>query len=124
MLKGAVLVSVPAHFQQAEASRNEPLRIYYGDRVEEDCAFGLLRRAEAAPSYKVLVVTGTLDPEGEICVPVEDFVREWKGKFGESGLEEVVLEGHNHFSTVAGLGTGVEREESLGTEVLKWIGEA
>lgn len=122
-LQGAVLVSVPAHFQEAGGSRNETLQAYYGDKIDQDSIYGVLERAEA-PEVKTLVVTGTLDPEDEICKPSDDFVRRWKSNFGSSHLSVVVLEGHNHFSTVAALGTGIEREESLGTEVLRWMGRS
>lgn len=120
-LQGAALISIPAHFKVADASRSEILTAYYGDRIEQDCAFGLLERADA-PGVKLLVVTGTLDPEDEICQPSDEFVKGWKTKFGESGLTVTVLDGHNHFSTVSALGTGFEKEESLGAEVLRWIG--
>lgn len=121
-LAGVALVSMPAHFQIADASRSEVLKAYYGDRMEEDCAFGVLNRAED-PHVKTLVATGTLDPEDEICQPCQDFVDRWKSRFGSDNLSVAVLDGHNHFSTVFALGTGIEREESLGKLVLEWIGQ-
>lgn len=121
-LSGVILVSIPAHFQAATPDRAEVLTAYYKDRIEEDCAHGLLLRAQPVQT-RTLVVTGTLDPEDEICQPSSHFVKRWKEKLGAGKLSEVVLDGHNHFSTVMALGTGIEREESLGAAVEKWINE-
>ncbi|GAB7350203.1 hypothetical protein MBLNU459_g0863t1 [Dothideomycetes sp. NU459] len=120
ILDGVVLVSIPAHFKAADATRSEVLTAYYGDKAQQHSAFGLLEQAQPV-EVRTLVVTGTLDPEDEICEPSDDFVKRWKSQFGDSKLTTVVLDGHNHFSTTAALGTGIAREESLGTEVLKWI---
>lgn len=122
-IQGVVLVSIPAHFRKAGADRMDVLTAYYKDRLEEDCALGQVSKVQS-PETKLLVVTATLDPEDEILEPSQDFVGAYKKKFGKDSLSEVVLEGHNHFSTVLGLGTGDEREESLGREVLKWMGQA
>ncbi|KAK6000185.1 hypothetical protein QM012_003817 [Aureobasidium pullulans] len=120
IVQGVILVSIPAHFQQAGADRSDVLTAYYKDRLEEDCALGLVSRAQT-PIAKLLVVTATLDPEDEILKPSQDFVNKYKEKFGQDSLDEILLEGHNHFSTTLALGTGIEREESLGTEVFKWM---
>ncbi|KAG9664168.1 alpha/beta-hydrolase, partial [Aureobasidium melanogenum] len=122
VVQGVILVSIPAHFQQAGADRSEVLTAYYKDRLEEGCALGLASRAQT-PITKLLVVTATLDPEDEILKPSQDFVDKYKERFGLDSLSEVLLEGHNHFSTTLALGTGIEREESLGTEVSKWMGQ-
>lgn len=121
VLDGVILVSMPAHFEVADESRSEVLTAYYGDQIEEHCTFGLLQQAQPV-EVRTLVVQGTLDPEDEICKPSDDYVARWRSRFGDDKLTTLVLQGHNHFSTVIALGTGVEREESLGTEVLKWIG--
>lgn len=121
-IQGVILVSIPAHFQQAGASRADVLTAYYKDRPEEDCVLGLALRAQT-PITKLLVVTATLDPEDEILKPSRDFVNEYKERFGQDSLSDVLLEGHNHFSTVLALGTGIEREESLGAAVSKWMGQ-
>ncbi|KAH0342677.1 alpha/beta-hydrolase, partial [Aureobasidium melanogenum] len=120
VVQGVILVSIPAHFQQAGADRSEVLTAYYKDRLEEDCALGLASRAQI-PITKLLVVTATLDPEDEILKPSQDFVNKYKERFGQDSLSEVLLEGHNHFSTTLALGTGIEREESLGAEVFQWM---
>jgi hypothetical protein len=123
IIQGVVLVSIPAHFQKAGGDRNDVLTAYYKDRMEEDCALGQVSKAQS-PEAKLLVVTATLDPEDEILECSQDLVDAYKEKFGKDSLSEVVLEGHNHFSTVLGLSTGIEREESLGSAVLKWMGQA
>ncbi|KAH0387692.1 alpha/beta-hydrolase, partial [Aureobasidium melanogenum] len=122
VIQGVILVSIPGHFQQAGADRSDVLTAYYQDRLEEDCALGLVSRAQT-PITKLLVVTATLDPEDEILKPSQDFVNKYKERFGQDSLSEALLEGHNHFSTTLALGTGIEREESLGTEVSKWMGQ-
>ncbi|KAI4742168.1 alpha/beta-hydrolase [Aureobasidium sp. EXF-12298] len=122
VIQGVILVSIPGHFQQAGADRSDVLTAYYQDRLEEDCALGLVSRAQT-PITKLLVVTATLDPEDEILKPSQDFVNKYKERFGQDSLSEVLLEGHNHFSTTLALGTGIDREESLGTEVSKWMGQ-
>ncbi|KAH0147749.1 alpha/beta-hydrolase, partial [Aureobasidium melanogenum] len=113
VIQGVILVSIPGHFQQAGTDRSDVLTAYYKDRLEEDCALGLASRAQT-PITKLLVVTATLDPEDEILKPSQDFVNKYKERFGQDSLSEVLLEGHNHFSTTLALGTGIEREESLG----------
>ena len=115
-------MSIPAHFKITDASRADILTAYYGDEIEENCAFGVLKRAKD-PKVRTLVVTGSLDPEDEICQPSDEFVERWQSQFGESGLSVQQLEGHNHFSTVMALGTGIEKEETLGATVLEWIGK-
>ncbi|KAH0015249.1 alpha/beta-hydrolase, partial [Aureobasidium melanogenum] len=122
IIQGVILVSIPGHFQQAGADRSDVLTAYYKDRLEEDSALGLVSRAQT-PITKLLVVTATLDPEDEILKPSQDFVNKYKERFGQDSLSEVLLEGHNHFSTTLALGTGIEREESLGTEVSRWMGQ-
>lgn len=123
VIQGVVLVSTPAHFRKAGADRMDVLTAYYKDRLEEDCALGQVSKVQS-PEAKLLVVTATLDPDDEILEPSQDFIDAYKEKFGKDSLSEVVLEGHNHFSTVLGLGTGNEREESLGREVLTWMCQA
>ncbi|KAI4719350.1 alpha/beta-hydrolase [Aureobasidium sp. EXF-10727] len=123
VIQGVILVSIPAHFRKAGADRMGVLTAYYNDRMEEDCALGLVSRAET-PITKLLVVTATLDPEDEILEASQEFVNKYRERFGPDSVSEVVLEGHNHFSTTLALGTGIEREESLGEEVFKWMGQA
>lgn len=74
------------------------------------------------------MVNGTLDPQVELLDTVDEFAETWatvfdcdKAERQQQQLQVVNLEGHNHFSAVLGLGTGVEREEILGKTVLDWI---
>ncbi|KAF1350229.1 Alpha/Beta hydrolase protein [Delphinella strobiligena] len=88
---------------------------------KSDCATGLIDKTEEAPKVKTLIVMGTLDPDDEIIEPSDDLVKRWRGRFGDDKLSVSVLDGHNHFSPVFALGTGIDREETLGTEVLRWM---
>ena len=112
-------------FGTPHPSRAKVLETYYHDRAEEDSPLGLLTALLQKPEgMECLVVNGSLDPESEILAPCRPFVQTWKDKFGRDGLEEVLLEGHNHFSPVLGLSTGIEREEILGRTVLTFMGVA
>jgi hypothetical protein len=86
IVKGVVLVSIPAHFHKAGADRMDVLTAYYKDRVEEDCALGQVSKAQS-PEAKLLVVTATLDPEDEILEASQDFVYKYKEKFGQRSAE-------------------------------------
>jgi hypothetical protein len=57
-LGGAVLFSVPFHFNNACVARDDILKAYYGDCVAQKCPFGLLE----ALIPPVLNVEGELDP--------------------------------------------------------------
>lgn len=127
-LRGTILLSVPFHFQKADASRHEVLATYFkGDHLSLS-PFGLLNSAIQNDSVDDLVdlpilsITGSLDPESEILVPNEDFSREWRKseKIGQS-LQVVSVEGHNHISPVLSLGTDVEEEEKWGQQVIDFI---
>ena len=122
-LAGAILISMPAHFDAHATARADVLKAYYGERIKEDAPCGLVGQAEGDVDCDVLVINGTLEPEEEILGPSRRFVELFEERAGKERLTVGSLEGHNHFSTVLGLGTGIEREESLGTAVLKWIDE-
>lgn len=127
-LRGAILLSVPFHFEEADASRQEVLATYFKDNHLSLSPFGLLKSGIEKGSVKdlqdvpVLQITGTLDPEDEILVPNRDFSKEWQ-RAGQSGnrLQIVSLEGHNHLSPVLSLGTGVKTEEAWGQEVIEFV---
>jgi hypothetical protein len=70
---------------------------------------------------KALVLWGTLDPEDEIVQPALNFIEEWEGRESLGGLDQAVLEGHNHISPPLALGTSFQREEEWGVMVGKWI---
>ena len=125
-LRGAILVSVPFHFQAASGSREDVLTTYYGDRRSEDCPLGLLASlvkessiSEALSGVRFLALTATLDPEDEILSPNCDFMRLWRaqGASAVSNLETGLIEGHNHISPVLSLGTGDMNEEAWGRQV-------
>ena len=122
-IAGMISVSTPMSFGTPHPSRAKVLEAYYHGRAEEDSPLGLLKALEKKPEgVKLLVVNGSLDPESEILAPCRPFVQTWQDKFGNDGLEEVLLDGHNHFSPVLGLSTGIEKEEILGQTVLKFMG--
>ena len=124
-IAGMISVSTPMSFGTPHPSRAKVLETYYQDRAEEVSSLGLLKAVSKKPEgMNLLVVNGSLDPESEILAPCRPFVQTWKEKFGSDALEEVLLEGHNHFSPVLGLSTGIEREEILGQTVLKFMGIA
>jgi predicted alpha/beta-fold hydrolase len=76
ILRGAVLVSAPFAFPNANPKRKEVLAAYFGGRITEDCPLGLLQRAKGGllGNAKVLLLTASLDPEDEILAPTEEFV--------------------------------------------------
>ncbi|KEF58624.1 uncharacterized protein A1O9_06550 [Exophiala aquamarina CBS 119918] len=127
-LKGAILLSVPFHFERADASRQEVLATYFKDNYLSLSPHGLLKSGIERNSVRdledvaVLQITGTLDPEDEILVPNRDFSKEWQ-QMDRSGsrLRIASLEGHNHLSPVLSLGTGVEAEEAWGQQVIDFV---
>ncbi len=125
-LRGAILVSVPFHFEAASGSREDVLKTYYGGRRSEDSPLGLLKSlaqegsiSEALPGVTLLILTATLDPNDEILDPNKDFMDFWKAQRASSASDPQIgiIEGHNHISPVLGLGTGDVREEEWGRQV-------
>lgn len=129
-LRGAILLSVPFHFEQADPSRQEVLATYFRDNHQSLSPFGLLKSGIESDSVKalenvtVLLLTGTLDPEDEILVPNRDFEKEWQRseQIGKR-LRVASIEGHNHISPVLSLGTDVQTEEAWGQQVIDFIKE-
>lgn len=129
-LRGAILLSAPFDFAQAESDRAETLHAYYAERMTADCPGGLLKAArqqphglEILPEVKILVLSGTLDPENEVLAPQERFLREWRQinpAEKQDALNVSVMEGHNHISPTLSLGTDVDREEAWGRQVGDW----
>ncbi|KAK4947784.1 hypothetical protein LTR10_013292 [Elasticomyces elasticus] len=127
-LKGVIFLSVPFHFERAQADRSETLRAYFGDDVHARCPLGLLEASKHNRSISelqqvpVMVLNGTLDPEDEILLPRDDFVREWKASEAvASNLTVQLMEGHNHISPVLGVGTAVPTEEAWARQVTDFI---
>ena len=102
--------------------RKETNQSYFGDRVVEDSPFGLLQSAvKPFEGLHVLFLTGSLDPEDEILGPNKRFVDDCKAKGLGEGIKVETMEGHNHISPVLALGTGMEKEEAWGKDVVKFI---
>ncbi|PCD21142.1 hypothetical protein AU210_016568 [Fusarium oxysporum f. sp. radicis-cucumerinum] len=132
-LKAAILCSMPAHFQNADPSRNQTINTYYETAVEQKCPLGLLKACkqenkinEVAFGAKVLVLTASLDPEDEILSPSEDFVTYWRSNRVDSASSLAVqtMDGHNHISPTSSLGTGYSAEEVWGFQVAKFCNTA
>jgi len=129
VLKGLVNVAVPCHFKRAEEGRNEVLKTYYGNpkEVEEKCVYGLLeaikksgKKREEVGVPACLAVLGEFDPKDEIGEPMEDFVKLWKGMWGE-GIEFLRADGHNHISPPMAMCSGDVKGEKWGEDVVAWI---
>lgn len=128
-LKGAIELSVPLHFNNADESRFETLKLYYGSMEEAShrCAYGLLEEVaksgksrEEVGVPKMLVLLGDFDPENEIGQPTEDFVALWKKTWG-GGIDFMKMEGHNHISPPLALLSNDMKGEKWGEDVVKWI---
>jgi hypothetical protein len=55
------------------------------------------------------------------CSLLLNFIEEWESGESLGGLDQAVLEGHNHTSPAMALGTGFQREQEWGVMVEKWI---
>lgn len=127
-LKGAIFLSVPFHFENADPERENVLRAYFGTDILQNCPLASLKNAKhddtlhALQGVPMLVLTGTLDPETEILIPTADFVGECQrvGSFPDTLVVES-MQGHNHASPVLGLGTGRLDEEAWGRRVVNFI---
>lgn len=127
-LRGALLVGIPAHFDQALESRSEVLTTYYGsvENAKKLCPMGLLKSTAEREIPKeagipdVLVMTAEYDPYDEIIKPNGDMVELWKKSWG-TGLDYQLIKSHNHISTPLGLGTADEEAEKWGYDVEKWM---
>lgn len=122
--RGAVILAAPFHYRLVMEQRSDSLQAYYGNRVQEDCALGLLKAFPEADrgSPRVLVGYATLDPEDEIIKPNLDFIEEWRST-GREGLDVKLLQGHNHVSPIFTIGTGKSDQEAWGHMVADWIGQ-
>lgn len=119
---GAITVAPPFHYNRVMEQRCNLLKAYYGDRVQEHCALGLLKASlEAAQgSPKVLVMYTTLDPEDDIIKPNLDFTEEGREIAGES-LDFKLLDGHSHLNPVLAIGIGKSAQEVCGNMVAEWM---
>lgn len=128
-LRGAVLLSVPLHFEGADATRSQVLKTYYGDRILEDSPLGLFKSvsqredvSKALPGVKFLILTGTLDPD-EILIPNKDFIDAWNtvGTSLAPELQVEVMDGQNHISPPLSLATGNAEDEAWGSQVVEFF---
>ncbi|KAJ2898274.1 putative alpha beta-hydrolase protein [Zalerion maritima] len=130
-LKAVVLLAVPYQFQSAIEGRRQTLETYFGGPggVEENCPLSLLRKAVDAGGGKIgmkgvkfMQMDGPLDPDDEILEPGRMFKAAWPED--EVELTREIADGHNHISPPLGLGTGIEKEESWGEIVGKFVDAA
>ncbi|PVH86589.1 alpha/beta-hydrolase [Cadophora sp. DSE1049] len=134
VLKGIADLAVPCHFEEAEESRAEVLKTYYGDEedVKGKCVCGLLEsvrksrkgREELGIPKKMWMGIGEFDPEDEITGPMNAFAGKWKEAFGEEGLVVEILKGHNHISPPMSLMSGDKEGERWSEDFVKWIKDA
>lgn len=124
-LKGAILLSTPFSFQEANASRKPVLDAYFGADLENKSPTGLLKSLEKSKisfSVPILVLTCSLDPVDEIIKPSMEFCALYKNLTVSSEFFEAkVIEGHNHISPVLALGTSTEAEEAWAVNVHEWM---
>lgn len=124
-LKGAILLSTPFSFHEADPSRKPVLDAYFGSDVENKSPVGLLKGLKDSASLfsvPVLVLTCSLDPVDEIVKPGMEFSDLYKSLAGDSRVFEAkVVEGHNHISPVCALGTSREADEAWGVDVHQWM---
>ncbi|WPG97865.1 Hypothetical protein R9X50_00064700 [Acrodontium crateriforme] len=133
-LRGAVLLSVPLSFDIALTLRPElqqTVAKYFGDDVHGNSPVGLLRQAREKDGVldvvnggvRVLVLIGELDPEEDILIPRDEFVKEWslfKGNPSRCALVTDCMEGQNHISPPCSLMTEGERENAWGWQVISF----
>lgn len=125
-LCGVILLSTPLDFRHSPVERAETLGTYYGTTMAKDDPLGLLERLDGTQHGiipRVIVLRGTLDPDDEIVQPNLTFARTWDARTDLEKLDVMVLEGHNHFSPVLCLGTGLATEEAWGYTLGKWMDE-
>ncbi|PPJ50764.1 hypothetical protein CBER1_07470 [Cercospora berteroae] len=122
-LRGIVFLSVPFHFRLAHASRAEVNKAYYGDEVDAHSPLGLLRKRQAGGEIdfiksgaRTLVLNGDLDPEDEILIPRDDFIKQWHAtgsKLARQSLAVDFMHGHNHISPWVSLGTAARKDVTV-----------
>ncbi|KAI5864108.1 alpha/beta-hydrolase [Durotheca rogersii] len=127
-LRGVALLGVPFHWGGED---NAVLRAYLGaepDAIRERSPLGLLRAARARgspeegrpplPGVAVALLVSELDPD-LIRDSTDEFARAWEDAGGAAVRH--LLDGHNHISPQLGLGTGIEREEAWGVQLLEFL---
>ena len=130
-LRGVVLHSTPATFKAAAEQGNEAVRAYYGDKLEENVPLGLLRTFQEThgkewplQGVQFLALDAEYDPEDLVKGPVEEFLGQWLKSDSQpmkDALNYRSIEGHNHFSPIWSVGTGVEKEEAWADQVTGFV---
>ncbi|KAF5005089.1 hypothetical protein FDECE_8409 [Fusarium decemcellulare] len=132
-LRASIFCSMPAHFQKSNPSRAQVLNAYFGDATDQHCPLGLLESCkqedclpDVMPGVKVLLLTGSLDPEDEILGPVREFATSWRsgGEGSAAMLDVQIMDGHNHISPTLSLGTDNPAEEAWGFQVAEFCNAA
>lgn len=132
-LRGVVMVGVPFHFEQADASRVDTmLNPYYGD-YRSLCPVGQVKSLQQAgklPDFmkgtgvRMILLDSELDPVEEILVPRDDFMKQWL-EFKDADVRLALcadrIAKHNHISPILGLGTGVHEQEQWGFQVASFV---
>ncbi len=121
LLRGLLLLGAPFHFGGDDG---EMLRAYYGaGDIANKVPLGLLEAAKQQhgsstnrllPGVGIAVLLSELDPEF-IYQSSGDFEKAWPYP---GTIDTRILKGHNHISPQVSLGTGVEREEAWGIQVV------
>lgn len=132
-LRGVLMVGVPLHFEKTDPSRVDMmLKPFYGD-YHSLCPVGQVRSLQQAgrlPDFvkgtgvRMLLLESELDPEDEILVPRDDFIKQWL-QFEDAEVRLALcadrIAKHNHISPPLGLGTGVHEQEQWGFQVASFV---
>lgn len=126
-LKAAITLSTPFIWPKVvlESKVGESVKGYYGDeqRVVENASLVLAQKALKDTSQdsvwpSVLTLVCEMDPD-DIRNSGNEFMDLWKSKGLKGGYH--VLEGHNHFSTVWTLRSGIKGFEQWGHDLKQWL---
>jgi hypothetical protein len=128
-LAGVIVLGCPFNWDARSGPLTDLLISLYGSKeaIKENEPIALMRRANQASDTQTnikwprfLVLVSELDPEALIVAPSREFAAEWHSRGGDQLLFKV-LKGHNHISPPLALGSQIEREESWGYELGRWI---
>ncbi|KIW24989.1 uncharacterized protein PV07_10665 [Cladophialophora immunda] len=126
-MKAVIFLSVPLTFDDARGTRRENFEAYYGKDLARHSPLALFLDGLKDESLKYLadasvaILTCSLDPEVEILAPTAAFVKAWQHSALFTQLAVVKVDGHNHFSPVLSLGTGIPSEELWGQQLVDFM---
>ena len=123
-LKGVILLGTP-FLNDLEGGMGPILLNLYGGpaQVKEEELTNLLlkltnQKSDAAANLPDLIVmVSEHEPEDAIIGPSKNFYKLWTDKGGRGKFIEIP--GHTHLSTPLGLGSGVDKEEAWGFDLVK-----